>query len=131
MAVFGTSDTRAAPLKTASATPTEAADAYLAPWSGDPHPDHRAAGAAAAAVAPVTAHGWSYPIWMWAWLTPDDSAIPWDRAYLQELDDAALAAKRSGIAAFTSQVGSGPDGSPPVLDPTMLALWKSYLGLAY
>ena len=43
------------------------ADAYLAPWTGDPHPDHQAAGEAAADVAPVTAHGWSYPIWMWAW----------------------------------------------------------------
>ena len=97
------------------------ADAYLAPWTGDPHPDHRAAGAAAADAAPVTAHGWSYPIWMWAWLTPDDPAVPWDRTYLLELDDAARAAKRAGVAAFTSQVGPGPDGSPPVLDPEMLA----------
>jgi LmbE family N-acetylglucosaminyl deacetylase len=97
------------------------ADAYLAPWTGDPHPDHRAAGTAAAAVAPVTAHGWSYPIWMWAWLTPEDPAVPWDRAYLLELDDAALAAKRAGVAAFSSQVGPGPDGSPPVLDPAVLA----------
>lgn len=95
-------------------------DAYLAPWTGDPHPDHRAAGAAAAEVAPVTAHGWSYPIWMWAWLAPDDPTVPWDRAYLLEMD-AARAAKRAGVAAFASQVGPGPDGSPPVLDPGMLA----------
>jgi LmbE family N-acetylglucosaminyl deacetylase len=96
-------------------------DAYLAPWSGDPHPDHRAAGAAAGDVAPVTAHGWGYPVWMWAWLTPDDPAVPWDRAYLLDLDDAALAAKRTAVAAFASQVGPGPDGSPPVLDAAMLA----------
>jgi LmbE family N-acetylglucosaminyl deacetylase len=96
-------------------------DAYLAPWSGDPHPDHRAVGHAVADVAPVTAHGWSYPIWMWAWLDPADPALPWDRARLLRLDAAALAAKRAGIAAFTSQLGRGPDGSPPVLDPAMLA----------
>ena len=97
------------------------ADAYLAPWTGDPHPDHRAAGLAAAEAAPVTAHGWAYPIWMWAWLTPDDPAVPWDRARLHRLDADALAAKQAAIAAFTSQVGTGPDGSPPVLDAAMLA----------
>jgi LmbE family N-acetylglucosaminyl deacetylase len=97
------------------------ADAYLAPWTGDPHPDHRAAGFAAAEAAPVTAHGWNYPVWMWAWLTPDDPAVPWDRARLLALDDAALDAKRAAIAAFTSQTGPGPDGTPPVLGPGMLA----------
>lgn len=51
-------------------------DAYLAPWPGDPHPDHRATGRAAAAVAPVTAHGWSYPVWMWAWSTPENPGLP-------------------------------------------------------
>jgi LmbE family N-acetylglucosaminyl deacetylase len=97
------------------------ADAYLAPWPDDPHPDHRAAGLAAADVAPVTAHGWAYPIWMWAWLTPDDPVVPWDRARLLRLDTTALTAKQAAIAAFTSQVGPGPDGSPPVLDARMLA----------
>jgi len=97
------------------------ADAYLAPWAGDPHPDHRAAGLAAADAAPITAHGWAYPVWMWAWLTPDDPAVPWDRARLLRLDSAAAFAKRAAIAAFTSQVGPGPDGSPPVLDARMLA----------
>ncbi len=37
----------------------------------------------------VTAHGWAYPVWMWAWLTPDDPAVPWDRARLLRLDAAA------------------------------------------
>lgn len=96
-------------------------DAYLAPWSGDPHPDHRAAGLAAADVAPVTAHGWAYPVWMWAWLTPDDPAVPWEWARVLRLDADALAAKQAAIAAFTTQVGPGPDGSPPVLPADMLA----------
>jgi LmbE family N-acetylglucosaminyl deacetylase len=96
------------------------ADACLAPWSGDPHPDHRAVALAAADVAPATAHRWAYPVWMWAWLTPDDPAIPWDRALVLPLDDASLAAKREGVAAYASQVGPGPDGSAPVLGPDML-----------
>jgi LmbE family N-acetylglucosaminyl deacetylase len=111
----------AAALRTALRPLLADADAYLAPWDGDPHPDHRAVGLAAADVAPVTAHGWAYPIWMWAWLTPDDPAVPWDRARVLRLDAAVLAAKRAAVATFTSQVGPGPDGSPPVLDAAMLA----------
>jgi LmbE family N-acetylglucosaminyl deacetylase len=111
----------AAALRTALRPLLADADAYLAPWDGDPHPDHRAVGLAAADVAPVTAHGWAYPIWMWAWLTPDDAAVPWGRARVLRLDAAGLAAKRDAIAAFTSQIGPGPDGSPPVLDAAMLA----------
>jgi LmbE family N-acetylglucosaminyl deacetylase len=96
------------------------ADAYLAPWTGDPHPDHRAAGLAAADAAPVTAHGWAYPVWMWAWLTPDDPSVPWPHAHLHRLDSATVAAKRAAVAAFTSQL-AGPDGAEPVLEQGMLA----------
>ena len=77
------------------------ADAYLAPWTGDPHPDHRAAGLR----PPPTSHR-SPPTagatrsGCGPGSTPDDPAVPWDRAYLLELDDAALAAKRAGVAAF-------------------------------
>lgn len=96
------------------------ADAYLAPWPGDPHPDHRAAGLAAAAAAPVTAHGWSYPIWMWAWLDAADSTVPWDRARVVRLDQPARAARAAAVDCFASQVGPGPDGSPPVLAAGLL-----------
>jgi SAM-dependent methyltransferase len=96
------------------------ADAYLAPWPGDPHPDHRAAGAAAAAAAPVTAHGWSYPIWTWAWTEPDDPAVPWERARVVALDEPARAIRHRAVACFASQVGPGPDGSPPVLAAGLL-----------
>ncbi len=97
------------------------ADAYLAPWPGDPHPDHRAVGRAAAAAAPVTTHGWSYPIWMWAWGSPDDPAVRWDRVQLVALDEATRAAKRAAIGCFTTQITSAPDGSPPVLSAAVLA----------
>lgn len=93
----------------------DGADAYLAPWPDDPHPDHRAAGLAAATAAPVTAHGWSYPIWTWAWIEPDDPAVPWARTYAVALDDGARAARRAGVACFRSQVAPGPDGSAPVI----------------
>jgi LmbE family N-acetylglucosaminyl deacetylase len=96
------------------------ADAYLAPWPGDPHPDHRAAGLAAAAAAPVTAHGWSYPVWMWAWTDPGDPEVPWDRARTLTLDDAAWTARRAGVACYASQVEAGPDGSPAVLAAGLL-----------
>jgi LmbE family N-acetylglucosaminyl deacetylase len=110
----------AADLRAALDQPLAEADAYLAPWPGDPHPDHRAAGLAAAAVAPVTAHGWSYPIWMWAWTDPCDPTVPWDRARMLALDAAARTARRDGVACYTSQVGPGPDGSPAVLAAGLL-----------
>jgi SAM-dependent methyltransferase len=96
------------------------ADAYLAPWPGDPHPDHRAAGLAAAAAAPATAHGWSYPIWMWAWTSPDDPAVPWQRAHVVGLDAPARAARRDAVACFVSQIEPRPDGSAPVLAAGLL-----------
>lgn len=96
------------------------ADAYLAPWPGDPHPDHRAAGLAAAAAAPVTVHGWSYPIWMWAWLGPQDATIPWDRARSVRLDPAARAARRAAVDCFVSQVEPRADGAQPVLAEGLL-----------
>ena len=98
----------------------DGADAYLAPWPLDPHPDHRAAGLAAAAAAPVTAHGWSYPIWTWAWTPPDDPTVPWDRAHVVPLDDTARVTRRRAVDCFASQVGPGPDGSAPVLAAGLL-----------
>ncbi|MGH3615274.1 MAG: PIG-L family deacetylase [Pseudonocardia sp.] len=97
------------------------ADAYLAPWPADPHPDHRAVGQAAAAAAPVSTHGWSYPIWMWAWCRPDDPAVRWDRAWIVQLDETTRATKRTAIGCFSSQVDRAPDGSPPVLSAEVLA----------
>lgn len=96
------------------------ADAYLAPWTGDPHPDHRATGAAAAAAAPATAYGWGYPIWMWPWLRPDDPAVRWELAHLLPLDAADVAAKRAACVGFASQVSRPPAGREPVLGPELL-----------
>jgi LmbE family N-acetylglucosaminyl deacetylase len=96
------------------------ADLCLLPWPGDPHPDHQAAGKAALLAAPITTHRWSYPIWLWHWIRPDDGEIPWARAFRQELSDDQQARKAGGIAAFVSQFKPGPAGEDPILSPAML-----------
>ena len=54
----------------------------VAPWRRDGHPDHEAAGRAAAAAAVRTSSTLrEYPIWWWHWATPDET--PW--AELREL----------------------------------------------
>jgi LmbE family N-acetylglucosaminyl deacetylase len=97
------------------------ADCCLLPWPHDPHPDHSTVGACVLAAAPVTAHCWSYPIWMWHW-TPEDSAdIVWHRARSWTLSDRQRERKSAGIRAFVSQLEPGPDGSDPILPPDVLA----------
>jgi LmbE family N-acetylglucosaminyl deacetylase len=96
------------------------ANLCLVPWPGDPHPDHSTAGEVALRVAPVTTHRWSYPIWMWHWLRPDDDAIPAANAFTHRLTDEQRERKAAGIAAFSSQLKPGPDGSDPILEADML-----------
>ncbi|MFJ1767001.1 bifunctional PIG-L family deacetylase/class I SAM-dependent methyltransferase [Amycolatopsis sp. NPDC088138] len=96
-------------------------DLVLMPWPQDPHPDHRAAGRAALAAAPVSAHRWSYPIWLWHWHSPADTGIPWPRARSYRLTDAERAAKAAAVAAFPSQLKPGPRGEDPILPPEVLA----------
>ncbi|MDT7724530.1 MAG: hypothetical protein QOI21_1106 [Actinomycetota bacterium] len=96
------------------------ADLCLLPWPGDPHPDHQAAGKAALLAAPITTHRWSYPIWLWHWIRPDDGEIPWARAFRHELSGMHQRRKAAGIAAFVSQLKPGPAGEDPILSPAML-----------
>jgi len=64
------------------------ADACLAPWVHDPHPDHAAAGRATLAAAPVGAHRFGYPIWTWPWGDPDDPRLPWPQLFVHRNDPA-------------------------------------------
>jgi LmbE family N-acetylglucosaminyl deacetylase len=94
----------------------------LAPWRFDGHPDHEAAGRAAAdAAAESGATLWEYPVWAWHWADPDDSAFPWNRARRWVCDDPVR--KQRAIDCFVSQVrsaaGSRTDG--PVLPAAVLA----------
>ncbi|MFG1645602.1 bifunctional PIG-L family deacetylase/class I SAM-dependent methyltransferase [Amycolatopsis sp. NPDC049252] len=99
----------------------EGRDLVLMPWPEDPHPDHRAAGRAALAAAPVSAHRWSYPIWLWHWHSPSDTGIPWPHARSYRLTGAERAAKAAAVAAFPSQLKPGPRGEDPILPPEVLA----------
>ncbi len=97
------------------------ADLCLAPWVGDPHPDHAAAGTAALAVAPVQTHRWAYPIWTLPWRSPDDPDVPWPRAGVFALDPDTLAAKRRAIGRFASQLAPTPAGDDPILPADVIA----------
>lgn len=84
----------------------------LAPWDGDAHADHEAAGRAARrAGLPVL----SYPIWMWHWAIPADARVPWRRAGQIPLPPEVTARKRSALGVFASQLTDRGAGAGPVL----------------
>jgi LmbE family N-acetylglucosaminyl deacetylase len=82
-----------------------------ATWRGDGHPDHEAVGrATAVAAASSGAPFVEYPVWMWHWARPGDSAVPWGRARRATLTDEALALKHLAVQSFSSQTQPRPDG---------------------
>lgn len=75
----------------------------VAPWREDGHPDHEAAGRAAAAAARRTdAQLWEYPVWFWHHAEPADA--PWDRLRPLRLSGPAAQAKLRAVACHRSQV---------------------------
>ncbi|MDI5963411.1 PIG-L family deacetylase [Streptomyces sp. SL13] len=102
----------------------EGAALCAAPWTGDVHADHEAAGRAAveaarAAAVPLV----QYPVWMWHWAAPQDERVPWHRACRLPLSPALRERKRAAVDCFTSQtepLGDGP-GEDAVLPPGELA----------
>ena len=93
-----------------------------APWRHDGHPDHEAAGRAAATAARRTdAALVEYPVWWWHWGTPADA--PWSSIRRLELTDRARSRKHQAIAAHTSQVLplSDQTGDELMLHPEFLA----------
>ncbi|MFQ3563013.1 PIG-L family deacetylase [Streptomyces gramineus] len=101
-----------------------AADLVAAPWTGDLHSDHEAAGratvtAARRAGAPCAL----YPVWMWHWAVPGDPRVPWQKARRVELPSHVQALKRAAVDRFTTQIrplGPGPDEAA-ILPPEELA----------
>ena len=94
----------------------------VAPWRRDGHPDHEAAGRAAAAAARRTgADLWEFPVWFWHWGDPGEA--PWSLLHPFVLDEDAVRAKRLAIAAHVSQVKplSPLDGDETLLPPELLA----------
>ena len=96
----------------------------VAPWVGDGHPDHTAAGLGAArAAADVRARSLEYPIWAWHWAAPADSRVPWQRMVRHPLTPAARELKRRALAVHRSQTGplSDQPGDETLLGPDFLA----------
>ena len=94
----------------------------VAPWDGDLHADHEAAGrAAAGACAAAGVDLLSYPIWTWHWAHPRDSRVPWDRAVRVPLSDDARRRKQVAIDCFASQLRPRSTQRPAVLPPEVVA----------
>ncbi|MFE9249099.1 PIG-L deacetylase family protein [Streptomyces sp. NPDC007088] len=102
---------------------TTGAALCLAPWDGDLHADHEAAGRAATRAARRTgtrcAH---YPVWLWHWAVPDDPRVPWASAARLPLDAGALERKRRALEHFVTQTAPlGPGEDTVILPPEELA----------
>lgn len=102
-------------------------DLVVTPWRHDGHPDHEAAGAAAAlAASSADATLLEFPIWTWHWSHPRDIDDHLDRLAVLLLDRSDLAAKQHAINAFTSQIqplGVHP-GDEAILPPDVLAHFR-------
>ena len=90
----------------------------LAPWEGDAHADHEAAGRAARR---ATGQVLSYPIWMWHWAKPADRRVPWPRACQILLPADVAVLKADAIQAFASQLTDRAGATGAVLPPGIVA----------
>jgi LmbE family N-acetylglucosaminyl deacetylase len=79
-----------------------------ATWRDDGHPDHRAAGDAAAEAVRRAAGArlLEYPIWAWHWAIPESPDWPWHRVRRFELDGPSMRAKNAALARHGSQLES-------------------------
>jgi LmbE family N-acetylglucosaminyl deacetylase len=93
----------------------------LAPWEGDAHADHEAAGRAARRTGLRDLNVLSYPLWMWHWAEPGDTRVPWRRACRIRLAPDVAARKQLAIGAFTSQLTSRGPSMDPVLPVGIVA----------
>ncbi|MEU5370555.1 PIG-L family deacetylase [Streptomyces sp. NPDC005951] len=100
------------------------ADLVVAPWTGDVHGDHEAAGRAVSRAAESAGVAcWLYPVWMWHWARPGDRRVPWSNAARIALPPPVLERKRRAVGHFVSQIeplGPGP-ANAAVLPPEELA----------
>ena len=96
-------------------------DLVVATWRLDGHPDHDAAGrAAAAACVAVGCRLFEAPVWTWHWAFPGDPRVPWSRLAALPIDRQALQRKVFAVDAHTSQLTARGDGLGPVLVGTIL-----------
>lgn len=105
----------------AIAAELEPGDTVLAPWRHDPHPDHEAAGRAAAVAA--REHGATlleYPVWMPYWMTPDTVGATGDRWAVVPTGAEAERSREAALAAYVSQREPLRHGLGPVVPPLLL-----------
>ena len=99
-------------------------DWCIAPFTDDGHPDHDAAGRAAArACATTRGRLLSYPLWAWHWARPGDPRLPWSRALRLPLPQSARTRKEAALACYPSQtapLGPAPEDAA-VVPPAVLA----------
>lgn len=92
----------------------------VAPWTGDLHADHEAAGRAALRAADAAGVPCLlYPVWMWHWARPDDPRVPWRSAARIALPPVTVARKTAAVERFASQIrplGTDP-GDAAILPP--------------
>jgi LmbE family N-acetylglucosaminyl deacetylase len=97
-------------------------DAVLAPWRHDPHPDHEAAGRAAAVAARERgATLLQYPVWMSYWMAPETVAATGSLWSVVVTGAPADAARDGALAAYVSQREPLRPGVGPVVPPELLA----------
>ncbi|MHA7154433.1 PIG-L family deacetylase [Arthrobacter sp. TMN-50] len=95
----------------------------VAPWRGDGHGDHEAAGAAAALIAAeLNMPLLEYPVWLWHWATPDSPEVPWEHLEVLDLAGDEQALKQSALLLHASQTAalSEAPGDEALLAPTFL-----------
>ena len=89
-----------------------------ATWRGDGHPDHEAVGRAAAVATQRSGTVLlEYPVWMWHWATPSDTAVPWDRLCAIPLADNAIERKAAAAQCYRSQLEATEPDAVPMLPP--------------
>ena len=98
------------------------ADVVVSTWRLDGHPDHDAAGGAAAqACEKVGCRLLEAPVWMWHWAAPGDPRVPWHRLQALALHPQALARKQAALMAHVSQLSPRDAEQGPVLGDAILA----------
>jgi LmbE family N-acetylglucosaminyl deacetylase len=109
-------------LAAALAAELEPGDVLLAPWRHDPHPDHEAAGRAAAVAARERgATLVEYPVWTPYWMTPETVAATGNLWSVVVTGPDAEAARDRALAAYPSQLEPMSPGLGPVVPPLLLA----------
>ncbi len=99
-----------------------ASDVVIVSWRLDGHPDHEAAGrAAASACATLGCRLVEVPIWMWHWAAPDDEQVPWQRLAALPVEPLSWLRKQAALSAHASQLTARSAALGPVLDAAICA----------